>query len=231
MRLSMLYDERKDKILQQLNISPIVKLSDLAQILCVSIDTIRRDLKTMETEGLLECIRGGARLPSQMLQFSDFKGREIINTPQKLQLVEKALSFIHKDDVIMLNSGTTTALLAKEISKKSISCTIITNNIAAVSILMKTPSLKKYYPDLCFLSINAVHPENGFTDFRFQEIPIMQTMKKNSKRTIAVMDSSKLNRISKKMLFTSEQLDTIVMDDYVSDDLKKLYASSGIHIL
>ena len=256
MRLSMLYDERKDKILQQLNISPIVKLSDLVQILCVSIDTIRRDLKTMETEGLLECIRGGARIPSKMLQFSDFKGREIINTPQKLQLVQKALSFIHKDDVIMLNSGTTTALLAKEISKKSISCTIITNNIAAVSILMKTPSLKvivvggelnaneqslygpqceaelkKYYPDLCFLSINAVHPEKGFTDFRFQEIPIMQTMKKNSMRTIAVMDSSKLNRVSKKTLFTSEQLDTIVMDDHVSDELKKLYASSGIHIL
>lgn len=252
----MLYDERKDKILQQLNISPIIKISDLTELLHVSIDTVRRDLKLMEKEDLLECIRGGARIPSKMLQFSDFKGREIINTPQKLQLVQKALSFIHNDDVIMLNSGTTTTLLAKEICKKAISCTIITNNIAAVSILMQTPSLKvivaggelnakeqslygaqceaeleKYYPDLCFLSINAVHPEHGFTDFRFQEMSLMQIMQKNAKRTIAVMDSSKLNRVSKKTLFTPAQLDTVIMDNHVSADQKEVYALNGIHIL
>ena len=56
----MLYNERVELILQQVQLQAIVKINDLKDLLNVSVDTVRRDLKTMEQSGLIKCIRGGA---------------------------------------------------------------------------------------------------------------------------------------------------------------------------
>ena len=55
----MLYNERVELILQQVQLQAIVKINDLKDLLNVSVDTVRRDLKTMEQSGLIKCIRGG----------------------------------------------------------------------------------------------------------------------------------------------------------------------------
>ena len=44
----MLYNERAEIIMQQLQLQAIVKINDLKDLLQVSVDTVRRDLKTME---------------------------------------------------------------------------------------------------------------------------------------------------------------------------------------
>ena len=59
----MLYHERAEFILQQLQLQSAVKVNELSQQLRVSVDTVRRDLKAMEQEGLIKCLRGGACLP------------------------------------------------------------------------------------------------------------------------------------------------------------------------
>ena len=56
----MLYNERVELILQQVQLQAIVKINDLKDLLNVSVDTVRRDLKTMEQSGLIKCIRGVA---------------------------------------------------------------------------------------------------------------------------------------------------------------------------
>ena len=47
----MLYTERAELILQQLQLQAVVKISDLAELMQVSVDTVRRDLKAMEQNG------------------------------------------------------------------------------------------------------------------------------------------------------------------------------------
>lgn len=252
----MLYTERKERILQHLALTNVVKISELTKELCVSNDTIRRDLKSMEDEGLVQCIRGGACLPDIPLQFSNFTGREIVNIDLKREAAKKALSFIHNDDIIMLNSGTTNTILAQELIASQIECTVITNNIAVISVLMAKPSIKAiilggtldntersvygsqcelevetYYPDICFLSINALHPQQGFTDFRFNEIPIMKIMSKQSRKTVAIMDSSKLGKVSKKSIFKDKEISTVVMDSHINKSDKSVYLQAGIKII
>ena len=58
----MLYNERAEYILQQLQLQSTVKVSELSRQLQVSVDTVRRDLKTMEQGGQIRCVRGGACL-------------------------------------------------------------------------------------------------------------------------------------------------------------------------
>lgn len=251
----MLYTERKELIMKQLSLKPIVVITELAKTFEVSIDTIRRDLKSMEQEGLLKCVRGGACLPDDSMQFSNFSGREIIHSDLKREAAQKAISHIHNGDIIMLNSGTTNTILAQELVSSQLECSVVTNNIAAVSVLSAKTNihtivlggeldplerstygsqceneLMTYYPDICFLSINALHVQNGFTDFRLHEINIMQQMVKRAKKTYAVMDSSKLNTTSKRLAFSVGEISSVIVDNHVSPKIISQYAAAGISI-
>ena len=92
----MLYNERAELILQQLQIQSTVKTDELSQLLQVSVDTIRRDLKAMEQEGLIKCVRGGACLPESVVSFSNFTGREIINSDLKREIAKKLSAILKK---------------------------------------------------------------------------------------------------------------------------------------
>lgn len=252
----MLYTERKETIMKELALSNVVSITELAKAFQVSTDTIRRDLKNMEHEGLLKCVRGGACLSEASLQFSNFSGREIINSDLKREAAQKAVSLIQPGDTIFINSGTTNTILAQEIISAQIECSVITNNIAAISVLNSCSrihvivlggefdplerstfgnqceiELQTYYPDLCFLSINAVNDKTGFTDFRFHEIDIMKKMATQSGKVYAIMDSSKIDTISKKLVFSAQRPVSIVMDNRVSPQTVNRYIEAGFSFI
>lgn len=252
----MLYTERKNEILRQLELKSVVKLSELVSSIGVSTDTIRRDLKSMENEGLLRCIRGGACLADNMERFSNFTGREIINIKLKREAAKKAVRYIKENDVIFLNSGTTNTIFAQEIVERAPHCTVVTNNMAVVSVIMAQPNievivlggkldnleksvygsvcekeLSTYYFDTAFLSVNSINAEAGYTDFRFNEIPIMQTAIKCSKKVIAVMDSSKFGRVAKKRIFGLEATDLLITDNSELQESGKRLINAGLNIV
>lgn len=100
-----LYQERVELILQQFQLQSTVKVGDLSQLLDVSVDNIRRDLKSMENNGLVKCVRGGACLPEGVAAFQHFTGREIVHSDLKIEASRKAISLIKEGDVVALNSG------------------------------------------------------------------------------------------------------------------------------
>lgn len=132
----MLYNERVELILQQVQLQAIVKINDLKDLLNVSVDTVRRDLKTMEQSGLIKCIRGGACLPDSLPSLSNFTGREVLNIKLKREAARKALAYIKPNAIVALNSGTTNTILAQELVLKKDNITVITNN-AELLILKK----------------------------------------------------------------------------------------------
>ena len=138
----MLYNERAEIILQQVQLQAIVKINDLKDLLQVSVDTVRRDLKTMEQSGLIKCIRGGACLPDSLASLSGFNGRQVINIELKREAARKAIARIKPGSVIALNSGTTNTILAQELVFKNDNITIVTNNLAARNILMQNSAIK-----------------------------------------------------------------------------------------
>lgn len=252
----MIQEERKNLILQELTRAPVVKLEDLAEKLHVSIDTVRRDLKALDRAGLVQYIRGGAKSAQESPQFSHFNGRKVIHNELKREACRKALALINPNDVVMLNSGTTTTILAEELGQVTLSCTLITNNIAAAEAASTNTNCQihllggewdgaeqstwgsrclreagQFFPDLCFLAINSLDLQAGLTDFRFHEIPIMQTMAQNAYKTYAVMDSTKLNRLAKKQVFPLDKTPSIIMDTAVTDADKAHYLVQGIRLL
>ena len=252
----MLYNERIELILQQLQLQGIVKISDLTELLGVSVDTVRRDLKTMEQNNLVRCVRGGACLPDSLASISGFSGRQIGNEGLKRAAARKAAAYVKTGSVIALNSGTTNTILAQEMMGINLPFTVVTNNFAAANVLMKHPSIRlifiggqtdyleqstfgpsclsqfeAFFPDLAFLSINAVNYKDGFTDFRLNEIPVIQCLVEQARQRIAVMDSSKLGKCSKRQVLTPEQVDYLVMDSRVLPEVREKYEKKGIAIV
>lgn len=233
----MLYTQREERILQLLQLCANVRVTELAEELQVSLDTVRRDLKTMEGSGLVHCVRGGACLPESMAAISHFSGREVIHMKEKRQAAVKALSHIVPGSLIALNSGTTNTILAQEIVKRFSDLTVVTNNLAAATVLMQNASIHtilvggdldaderstyghccetefaRYSPDCAFLSMNAVDEAVGYSDFRYHEIGILQTLVQHAQKTVAVMDSSKFGKRSKKRVFGLDCVDVLVSD-------------------
>jgi DeoR/GlpR family transcriptional regulator of sugar metabolism len=252
----MLYREREEFIMRKLMIQSTVKVADLGRELGVSVDTVRRDLKSMEQKGLIQYVHGGACLPESQLPYQNFKGREIVNSGLKREAAKKAVRLIRPGDVIALNSGTTNTVLAQELPGLSQPMTVITNNLAAVNTLLNCENIHliaiggdldpteqstygsdceqsfgAYRPDIAFLSINAVNCEDGYTDFRFRETGIIRLLAKSAKRVAAVMDSSKFGKCSKKHILEIPQVDLLITDDSLPDDIRAEYLARGFHFL
>ena len=251
----MLQNERIEWIAKRLQQKGSVKVGEISEILQVSMDTARRDLKAMEQEGLLKCVHGGACLPEQLLAAAVFSVREVIHEDLKKEAARKAVAYIRRGNVIALNSGTTNTVLAREIARTCEEITVVTNNLAAAEELMKNAGIRliliggevdhtehstcgsacerefaSYYPDICFLSINAVSELDGYTDFRLSEIGVIQTLAACSTQVIAVMDSSKLDRRSKKAALSAGQVHRLIMDGNLSPETRERYRKCGITI-
>lgn len=252
----MLGTERGNYILQQLQLQSTVKVTELAQQLDVSVDTVRRDLKSLEQRELVKCVRGGACLPESRSLFGGFTERKIVHQEEKKQAADKALALIKDGMLVAMNAGTTNMVLAQKMAAASFQITILTNNLAAANILITNPNLqvitvgghidpqefasygsecekqlRTYYPDLAFLSINAVSTDCGYTDFRFNEISNIQIMAETSKQAVAVMDSSKLGTRSKHRVLEPKDIDLLCTDSVLSAALQEEYLKKGIHII
>ena len=88
----------------------------------------------------------------------------------------------------------------------------------------------QYYPDVTFLSLNAVNYKDGFTDFRLSEVGIIRALSEHSRRVIAVMDSSKLGKRSKCKVLDLDAVERLLMDDQVAEGVREKYREKGILI-
>ncbi|WP_317855595.1 DeoR/GlpR family DNA-binding transcription regulator [Chakrabartyella piscis] len=256
----MLYHERKQMILELFQGKTTLKVADISAALEVSVDTVRRDLKQMEKENLLKYIFGGAILNEEWhhRQYGNFSSRIIKNKELKQELAKKAIAEINEGDVIFINSGTTGTIFAEEVAKQCEHISVLTNSIEIINLFIEIGNptidvtclggtldvteksiygyqceqeLAQYFPDVCFLSLNAVDKERGYTDFRTQEVGLMRAAQKSGKRVVALMDSTKFGGCSRQMIFTPTEVAVIYSDELVSEDVVQEYAEVGIVIL
>ncbi len=125
--------ERKAEIISMLEHSGTVDVSDLAQKFNTSRETIRRDLRDLESNGIVKRTHGGAVLAErhnsiQKPQEYPVAVRGIQRFNEKNEICKKAASFIQDGDIIFVDNSSTTMYLSKYIPA-GIQVTFITNSI------------------------------------------------------------------------------------------------------
>lgn len=235
----MLKIERQTYIENELKKNKSVLISDLCQALDCSMETIRRDLKELETAGKAQRIYGGAFLPEENDIGVPARLRETFFPVEKRQMAEHALRFIAKGDVIMLDASTTCLKLSQAIMDAGLPITIITNSLKICDIFNEQPAaaariiclggelhaktnsfigykttneLSEYIADKSFISCPAIDLSYGLTDNNLASAMVRKGMLQHSRQHFLIADHTKFSSNASVLIAGLSILDTIITD-------------------
>lgn len=210
--------ERHRFIISQLQERGSVSVHDLCESLGVSSVTVRKDLKHLEDRNMLFRTHGGATLDSPYTIDRTVFEKEKLQSTEKLAIGRYAASLITADDSIIIASGTTVQMMAREIQPVGI-LTVVTSalNVALqliqhpnVEILQLGGALRKtstsvaglyaerilddFFCSKLFLGVDGIDLELGLTTTNAQEAQLNRKMIAAAQKTVVLADSSKFGR-------------------------------------
>ncbi|TWT07934.1 DeoR/GlpR transcriptional regulator [Planococcus sp. CPCC 101016] len=230
----MLTNERHAYILRLLEGKQTVKIQELVESTGASESTIRRDLTELEQAHKLERVFGGAILPGRNLMEPSITDKSTQYLKEKIRIAEFASTLVQQGDSVFLDAGTTTFQLIPFLKDKDL--VVVTNGLTLVEALneqgittyltgglMKPrtgafvgshtiQALQNYRFDICFLGINGFHPEYGYTTPDPEEAAVKQLASSLARKTFALADHSKTNKISFAKIMDLDRA-TLIVDE------------------
>ncbi|MFE8697442.1 DeoR/GlpR family DNA-binding transcription regulator [Cytobacillus sp. FJAT-53684] len=213
----MLTPTRHQLILNVLKEKNVVKINELVELTNASESTIRRDLSQLEEEKFLKRIHGGASRLQGKLQEPSMTEKSSKNIQDKKKIAQYASSIVEEGDCIYLDAGSTVTEMIPFLPAKDI--VVVTNGLMHVEALLarnittfllggyakaKTKaivgrgaiaSLENYRFDHCFLGVNGIHPEAGYTTPDQEEAMIKQMALEKSRVTHILADQTKFSEM------------------------------------
>ncbi len=244
-------NERCLKIMEMLNEEGTIEVAVLAQKLDVSSVTIRKDLEMLEDKGLLRRQHGAAVRVSQ----DDIGYRMIFNYEVKKRIAHSAAEMVANGETVMIESGSTCAMLAAELIENKRDVTIVTNSAfiaahvrmmpgARVILLggsyepeaqvMTGPLVKKcaseFFVDKFFIGTDGFDTEAGFSNVDLLRAEAVRAMAESAKRRIILTDSSKFNRRGVVALMSAQDVATVITDS-VPENCRANLQENGVEIV
>ncbi|MFI5754382.1 DeoR/GlpR family DNA-binding transcription regulator [Streptomyces sp. NPDC051569] len=126
--------ERRQLILEMVRANGAVSLRELARVVQTSEVTVRRDVRALEAEGLLDRRHGGAVLPGGLTRESGFPQKSHLATAEKTAIADLAASFVEEGEAVVVGAGTTTQELARRLARIP-GLTVVTNSLLVAQAL------------------------------------------------------------------------------------------------
>jgi len=241
----MLQEERKNIILQQINLHNKVLSNDLCILLNVSLDTVRRDLTELENNGKLIKVHGGA-ISKTFNQ--PFQQAAVYAQEKKIEIAKKALSLIQNGMSILTGGGTimlelarmipeelkgtfftVSPLVALEVAQRSgIDVILLAGQLAPNSYICTGSSiisqLSEIEADICFLGANSLSPQKGLSDYDWEIVQVKKALIRSSKKIALMSIAEKLNTDQKLQICKLSAIDVLITE--LEPDNEKLLAYS-----
>ena len=237
--------ERKREIVEHLNQhNGIASMNYLCKRLYASRSTIRRDLLSLEEDGILKRSHGYVSLIVKSAKESPIGMRQIENQDKKQSIAKKTDSLIKDGMVIFLDSSSTVCQLAPILKTKH-NITIITNGINIANELSHAQNLtcflcpgvlkhqslsivgeftsefiKNFHAELAILSCKAIR-ENGVFEGDDSQGLVKKSMMENADKTILLCDTTKENAVGFFKTSDFEKLSCLISDAPFSPLLQK----------
>lgn len=121
-------------ILEMVRANGAVSLRELARVVQTSEVTVRRDVRILESEGLLDRRHGGAVLPGGFSREAGFPQRSLASSAEKAAIAEHAASLVGEGEAVVVGAGTTTQELARRLARVA-GLTVVTNSLLVAQAL------------------------------------------------------------------------------------------------
>ena len=254
----LLVEERRRLIVDHVETQGRATVEELATRFGTSTVTIRNDLEALARNGALARSHGGA-LPTTQTVTNDvpLNIKETRSHPQKLRIGQAAAKLIKDGETIILDSGSTTAEIARQIRQmKFESLTVVTNalNIALelsglpnIRVMMlggllrptsyslvgpdAEQALSRISADKLFLGVDGLDPLVGVTTPDPLEASLNALMIRVSRETIAVFDASKLGQRSLSVITPVSTLNAAITDGSAPEEMVDALRSAGVEVM
>lgn len=132
--------ERRRAILDQVRASGAVSLAELASLVDSSAVTVRRDLRFLESEGLIDRRRGGAVALGVLSHEPTYSEKAHLAAAEKMAIADRAAELVDDGDAIVIGAGTTTQALARRLARRG-ELTVVTNSLLVAQALARAKNV------------------------------------------------------------------------------------------
>ena len=245
----MLNAERKEAIKRKITVDQRVLIQDLCEEFSTSPVTIRKDLDSLEAEGILTRVHGGGIINNSTEIDLSISDKEKINLKEKERIASFAVNLIKEGDVVILDSGFTAVHIARRLKFRS-GIKIITGGLNVANEIVGSNNelvltggvfntttfglsgnfaenvIKNTVADKLFLGVDGVDFEKGLTAYNYEEAKLNQIMIEAASETILIADSSKFGKKTMGYIGKINEVDKVITDKGISqnyiDELNKL---------
>ena len=247
-------DERKEYIVEYVNLNKKTTVTKLCEHFSVSPATIRNDLRELETNGRLKRTHGGAMANIKTTFELQSNQKVVKDMSQKLAIAKIAADYVADGDSVCIDTGTTTFEFAKLLVDKK-DLIVVTNDIYIAAFFEKKTnfkimltggmvrngfgcltgsnaidSIKDLRVDKSFMSTNGFSTTRGASTPNLEMSEIKRHMLMIADEKIMLCTSSKLGRASFSKFADISDFDSLITDTGIPDLIRKEFEDVGIEV-
>jgi DeoR/GlpR family transcriptional regulator of sugar metabolism len=241
--------DRTIKILELLSSNEKIKVKLLAEMLDVSLITLRKDLENLEKRGIISRIHGYASLSGA----NNTGKRLAISYSIKRRIASAAAQIVVEGETIMLESGSCCAMFAEELANNKKNVSIITNSVFIADYIYKLPNIKlillggafqpesqvlvgpitkryagEVFSDKFFIGTDGFIPNFGFTGRDHLRVDTAQEMAKHAKKVFVLTEAAKFNRRGACSLIQFDKITGVFTDDSIPKEAETALIKQNI---
>ncbi|MCE7537479.1 DeoR/GlpR family DNA-binding transcription regulator [Aliivibrio fischeri] len=244
--------QRRHMILSLLTEQGEVSVEHLSDLFDISEVTIRKDLTELEKNGLLMRKYGGAVLmPSNIIQEDNCE--EVSN--RKLSIAMAAVELIKDHNRIIIDSGSTTAALINQLSKRN-GLVVMTNSLPVANALQEIENeptllmtggtwdshsdsfqgkvaesvLRSYDFDQLFIGADGIDLERGTTTFN-ELVGLSRVMSEVAREVILMVESEKIGRKIPNVELPWESIDVLITNNDLSPEQQQKIELHNVKVI
>jgi DeoR family transcriptional regulator, fructose operon transcriptional repressor len=257
--MSVTADKRRELIIQELEDSQLVRVSDLTERFGISEVSIRHDLDRLEQLGLLKRVHGGAVAVPRLSLGSSHAAKMGCCVDEKERIGRAAAALIQEGDRLIFDSGTTVLDVARSIPGdllNSGNLTVITASVPIVRELgswkgvhlillggiylpayeivvgpLTTGNLEGLHADKAFLGTDGLTFSHGVTTANLLEAEVDHLIVRAASQRIVVSDSSKIGVIGLTMFLSLNEIDILITDTKAPPDFVNSLEQQGVQVI
>jgi DeoR family transcriptional regulator of aga operon len=255
-QMRLLVEERRRRILDVLNAQERVTVEELVRRFGLSAVTIRGDLDALSSIGAVVRSHGGA-LKRIEARDEPINVKETLHHAEKTRIAQAALRMIRDGETIILDSGTTTVEIARQIKASEFqSLNVITNalniamelaNLPHVRVIMiggllrqmayslvgpsAEHALRDLHADRLFLGVDGLDPEIGLMTPDVLEAKLNAIMIEIARDVVVVADSSKFQRRSLSVIVKLDKVNKLITDDNAPPEMVAVLRARNVEVI
>jgi DeoR family glycerol-3-phosphate regulon repressor len=243
---------RHTALLDEVRARGTVTVEALAELFGVTLQTVRRDVQQLAEAGLLTRFHGGVRMPTSTTENIAYRQRQALQSDGKARIAKAVAARIPDGCSLILNIGTTTEAVARELMQHK-GLRVITNNLNVAAIMSDNPHceviiaggvvrpkdrgivgeatvdfIRLFKVDIGLIGISGIEEDGSLRDYDYREVKVARAIIEQSRQVWVAADHSKFGRPAMVHQARMDEIDMLFTDEPPPEAFVPLLAEAGV---